>query len=152
MAVCSIQIWYWKVCLEHLLGHHLGHFWYIIWSHVCGATCISDAGFCGRLCQYLMWHIVFSFYNSQNYSAFYYEEVTAFELSTSKVKTAVSTNWLDFRQKLFPQSLRGEGGVVEKLFGRIPFEQHFSYAEASLNPNTSKLVNISFVCVCEKEK
>ena len=54
-----------------------------------------------------MWHIVFSFYNSQNYSAFYYEEVTAFELSTSKVKTAVSTNWLDFRQKLFPQSLRG---------------------------------------------
>ena len=25
-----------------------------------------------------MWHIVFSFYNSQNYSAFYYEEVTAF--------------------------------------------------------------------------
>ena len=107
VAVCSIQIWYWEVCLEHLLGHHLGHFWYIIWSHVCGATCISDAGFCGRLCQYLMWHIVFSFYNSQNYSAFYYEEVTAFELSTSKVKTAVSTNWLDFRQKLFPQSLRG---------------------------------------------
>ena len=91
MAVCSIQIWYWEVCLEHLLGHHLGHFWYIIWSHVCGATCISDAGFCGRLCQYLMWHIVFSFYNSQNYSAFYYEEVTAFELSTSKVKTAVSS-------------------------------------------------------------
>ena len=42
--------------------------------------------------------------------------------------------------------------MVEKLFGRIPFEQHFSYAEASLNPNTSKLVNISFVCVCEKEK
>ena len=93
MAVCSIQIWYWEVCLEHLLGHHLGHFWYIIWSHVCGATCISDAGFCGRLCQYLMWHIVFSFYNSQNYSAFYYEEVTAFELSTSKVKTAVSTTF-----------------------------------------------------------
>ena len=40
-----------------------------------------------------MWHIVFSFYNSQNYSAFYYEEVTAFELSTSKVKTAVSTTF-----------------------------------------------------------
>jgi len=48
-----------------------------------------------------MWHIVFSFYNSQNYSAFYYEEVTAFELSTSKVKTAVSTNMTDF----FPTGL-----------------------------------------------
>ena len=58
VAVCSIQIWYWEVCLEHLLGHHLGHFWYIIWSHVCGATCISDAGFCGRLCQYLLWHLL----------------------------------------------------------------------------------------------
>ena len=112
MAVCSIQIWYGngndKVCLEHLLGHHLGHFWYIIWSHVCGATCISDAGFCGRLCQYLLWHIVFSFYNSQNYSAFYYEEVTAFELSTSKVKTAVSTNWLIFGKNYSHKAWGGE--------------------------------------------
>ena len=55
-------------------------------------------------------------------------------------------------QKLEASPISDPKILVEKLFGRIPFEQHFSYAEASLNPNTSKLVNISFVCVCEKEK
>ena len=31
------------------------------------------------------------------------------------------------------------GGVVEKLFGRIPFEQHFSLAGASLREQAGKI-------------
>ena len=39
-----------------------------------------------------------------------------------------------FRRKLLPQSVRllEGGGGIEKLFGRIPFEQQFSCAGASL--------------------
>ena len=52
-----------------------------------------------------------------------------------------------FSAKIIPTKLKG-GGVVEKLFGRIPFEQHFSYAEASLNPNTSKKHPKYLFCLC----
>ena len=54
-------------------------------------------------------------------------------MSIPKVKIAVLKNLLIFGEKYLPQSVRLlEGGGVESLFGRIPFEHAVSLYGASL--------------------
>ena len=54
-------------------------------------------------------------------------------MSIPKVKIAVLKNLLIFGEKYLPQSVRLlEGGGVETLFGRIPFEHASSLCGASL--------------------
>ena len=54
-------------------------------------------------------------------------------MSIPKVKIAVLKNLLIFGEKYLPQSVRLlEGGGVESLFGRIPFEHASSLCGASL--------------------
>ena len=54
-------------------------------------------------------------------------------MSIPKVKIAVLKNLLIFGEKYLPQNVRLlEGGVVETLFGRMPFEHALSLHEASL--------------------
>ena len=54
-------------------------------------------------------------------------------MSIPKVKIAVLKNLLIFDEKYLPQSVRLlEGGGVETLFGRIPFEHRFFLHGASL--------------------
>ena len=48
------------------------------------------------------------------------------KISISILKTAVLKNLLNFGEKSL-------GGRIEKLFGRIPFEQHLSLPGASLS-------------------
>ena len=56
------------------------------------------------------------------------------KISISKVKIAVLKNLLIFGEKYLPQSVRLlEGGGVETLFGRMPFEHGFSLHGASLS-------------------
>ena len=55
------------------------------------------------------------------------------KMSIPKVKIAVLKNLLIFGEKYLPQSVRLlEGGGVESLFGRIPFEHAVSLYGASL--------------------
>ena len=54
-------------------------------------------------------------------------------MSIPKVKIAVLKNLLIFGEKYLPQSVRLlEGGGVETLFGRMPFEHALSLHGASL--------------------
>ena len=61
------------------------------------------------------------------------------KISIPKVKIAVLKNLLIFGEKYLPQSVRLlEGGGVETLFGRIPFEHGLSLPGASLKENRWK--------------
>ena len=63
-------------------------------------------------------------------------------MSIPKVKIAVLKNLLIFGEKYLPQSLRLlEGGGVETLFGRMPFEHAFSLHGSSLT-----ILNLKSVC------
>ena len=54
-------------------------------------------------------------------------------MSIPKVKIAVLKNLLIFGEKYLPQSVHLlEGGWVEMLFGRMPFEHAVSFRGASL--------------------
>ena len=62
-------------------------------------------------------------------------------MSDPKVKIAVLKNLLIFNEKYLPQSVRLlEGGGVETLFGRIPFEHALSLCGASLKQIVAKRV------------
>ena len=56
------------------------------------------------------------------------------KISIPEVKIAVLKNLLIFGEKYLPQSVRLlEGGGVETLFGRIPFEHRFFLHGSSLS-------------------
>ena len=68
-------------------------------------------------------------------------------MSNPKVKIAVLKNLLIFDEKYLPQSVRLlEGGGVETLFGRIPFEHRSFLHGSSLRVAKSKSYGVG---LCE---
>ena len=70
-------------------------------------------------------------------------------MSIPKVKIAVLKNLLIFGEKYLPQSVRLlEGGGVETLFGRIPFEHASSLCGASLIRVNFSIQIFSYIHLC----